>query len=98
MEEHGDDPIDPALLDRTQTSPFLLGNATGVVHDQIVPVGFGRFLNAPLEGGIEGVRDVGDDARDRVGLAGAEAARSPVGYVPEFVYGIKNPLPGLSGD
>jgi hypothetical protein len=98
VKEHPDHTVDPTLLDRTQAPLFFLRSATGVVHDQIVPMGFGRLLNAPLECRVKGISYVGNNARDREGLTRTKTARGAVGNVPEFVYGIQNPLPGLRWD
>src|SRR5215208_6849887 len=97
VEEHPDHSIDPPLLDRPQAPPFLLGNAACVVDDQVVPVGFGRLLNASFKGGVEGIGNVRNNARDRIGLTRTETACGAIGNVPEFVYSIQDALPGLHG-
>jgi hypothetical protein len=74
VEKNPDHTINPTLLDRTQAPPFPLGSATGVVHDQVISMEFGRFLNASLERRVEGIGYVGNDARDRVGLTRTQAA------------------------
>jgi hypothetical protein len=86
VEEDGHYAVHPALLQGACAPALLLRDAAGVVDDKVVPARLGHLLNPPLEGGIERVRDVGDDRGDRRSPLGPETAGGAVGHVPELVH------------
>jgi hypothetical protein len=75
MEKGGDDTIHPALFYRLQAAKLVGGNAVGIIDDYFVAMTLRHILQTPYEGGIEGVRDRGNNAGNGMRLAGAQGAR-----------------------
>jgi hypothetical protein len=97
VEKDPDHTVYPALQQRANRFFFALGQPIGVVHHQIVPVAVNHILDTPHKGWVERVGDIGDHTADRESLAGAQAARSPVGHIAKLLHGVQHALPGLVG-
>ena len=70
-----------------QEFSFLVGDAATDFHDQVIAVVVDHILDAAHEGRIEWVGNIGNDAADRQGLVGAQAAGGAVGNIAQLVHG-----------
>ena len=81
-EEH---PVDLALDQHEEVLLLLDLRLVGVAVHHREPMAHGVVLDAARDGGEEGVRDVRDDERDRLGALGPELAGQGVGHVAQLL-------------
>jgi hypothetical protein len=90
MKEDANYTVNPAFEQTIETFPFFSRETISVVDEDIVPVGFRALLGATLEGRVERIRYVWNDASDSLSLLGTEALSHPVGRVAEAFGGTQD--------
>src|SRR5258708_13634102 len=83
VKEHTEPPVLAPFEGTVQTPPFFRGSPVRVVDQNIVPVGFRALLCPALEGGVEGVGDVGNDTGESFGLLSPQTLGDPVRDIPK---------------